>query len=48
MAKEIRVSVSEEFHKTVKVQAAQEGKTIKAVVYGLLKAWLKEKGIEVD
>lgn len=48
MAKQIRANVSDEFHKTVKIEAAREGTTIKELVISLLKAWLKERGIEAD
>jgi len=48
MAKQIRATVSEEFHRTVKVEATKEGQTIREVVVALLRAWLKERGIEVE
>lgn len=46
--KKLQAIVSDEFHRLVKVKVAEEGKTIKEVIVELLRAWLKERGIEVD
>jgi len=46
--KRLSAYVNEEFHRLVKAKAAEEGKTIKEVIVELLRAWLKERGIEVD
>jgi len=44
----LQAVVSDEFHRLVKVEAAQEDKTVTEVIVELLKEWLKEQGIEVE
>lgn len=46
--RKLQAVVPDEFHKAVKVEATKEGKTIKEVIVGLLRDWLKERGIEVE
>jgi len=46
--KRLQAVVSDEFHRVVKVEATKEGQTIREVVVALLRAWLKERNIEVD
>lgn len=46
--KRLSAYVNERFHRLVKAKAAEEGYTINDLIIELLRAWLKEKGIEVE
>lgn len=46
--KEVRIFMSDAFHREVKAEAARAGKTMRGLVLELLTAWLKERNIEVD
>lgn len=48
MEKELRIRIPAALLKALRIEALREDTTVPKIVRGLIRAWLKEKGIEVE